>query len=272
MSTNGLNNMMMMMKFEITDDIDVAPGRGKLPIPLKVVDDTFMAEVDRAERDPISIISARAVSRELGFPWPSVRKILRCFLEWYPYKIQIVQQLKPRDSQQRLDFALQFLARMKVDDMWPENILWTNEAHFTLEGAVNTQNHRIWGTTKQLLVHQRPLYSAYVTVWYEFSSTFILDPFFFEMITPRGPVRCTVTSTSYENIFMQRVIPALEEGNCVEFTLFMQGWSPPLISRQVQRLLRETFKGEHIISISFPNRWLARSPDLNPCDFWLWGL
>ena len=51
------------------------------------------------------------------------------------------------DPQQRLDFALHFLARVEVDDMWPENILWTDEAHFTLEGAVNTQNCRILGST-----------------------------------------------------------------------------------------------------------------------------
>ena len=55
-------------------------------------------------------------------------------------------------------------ALLEVDDMWPENILWTDEAHLTLEGAVNTQNCRKWGSAKPLVVHQRPLHSAYVTV------------------------------------------------------------------------------------------------------------
>ena len=96
-----------------------------------------------------------------------------------------MQQLKPHDPQQRLDFALQFLARIEVDDMWPENILWTDEAHFTLEGAVNTQNCRIWSSTKPLVVHQQPLHSAYVGVWCGFTSTFILGPFIFKGITPR---------------------------------------------------------------------------------------
>ena len=77
-----------------------------------------------------------------------------------------MQQLKPHDPQQHLDFALQFLARMEVDDMLPENILWTDEAHFTLEGAVNTQYCQICGSTKLLVVHQQPLQSAYATVWY----------------------------------------------------------------------------------------------------------
>ena len=120
-----------------------------------------------------------------------------------------MQQLKLHDPQQRLDFALQFLARIEVDDMWPENIPWTDEAHCTLKGAVNTQNCRIriWGSTKPLVEHQWHLHSAYVTVWCGFTSTFILRPFLFEGIKPRGPVRCTVTFASYENILMQRVIP-----------------------------------------------------------------
>ena len=58
--------------------------------------------------------------------------LTRHTLHWFPYNIQIAQQLKPHDPQQRLDFARQFLARMEVDDMWPENIPITDEAHFTL--------------------------------------------------------------------------------------------------------------------------------------------
>ena len=136
--------------------------------------------------------------------------------------------------------------------MWPENILWTDEAHFTLEGAVNTQNCRIWGSTKPLLAHQRPLHFAYVTVWCRFTSTFILGPFFFERITPMGRVLCTVTSASYENILMHCMISALQESNCVETTVFMQDGESPHIGRQVQRLLRVTFRDKRIISRTFP--------------------
>ena len=70
---------------------------------------------------------------------------------------------------------------------------------------------------------------------------------------------------------MQRVIPALQKSNRVEITVFMQNGAPPHIGRQVQCLLRETFTDERIISRSFPNPWTARSPDLDPFDFWLWG-
>ena len=108
MSTNGLKKM--MMKFENTGDFGVAPGRGRRPIPMEVVDKVAVAVADHAEHTPNSATSAQAVSHELGIPWSTVRKILQCILHWYSYKIQIEQQLKPHDLQQCLDFALQFLA------------------------------------------------------------------------------------------------------------------------------------------------------------------
>ena len=132
-----------------------------------------------------------------------------------PYKIQIVQRLKPHHLQQPLEFVLQFLA-------YDQRIFCRLTRHtFTMESAVNTQNCWICGSTKPLVVHQRPLNSAYVTVWCGFTSTFILGPFFFERITPRGPVRCTVKAANYENIHMPCVIPAWQERNCVETIVFM---------------------------------------------------
>ena len=71
MSTNWLKHM--MMKFENTGNFGVAPGRGSRPIPMEVVDEVAVAVADRAERAPNSATSARAVSRELGVPWSTVK-------------------------------------------------------------------------------------------------------------------------------------------------------------------------------------------------------
>ena len=74
MSTNGLKKM---MKFENTGNFGMAPGRGRRPIPMDVVDEVSVAVADRAEHAPNSATSARAVSRQLGVPWSTVRKILQ---------------------------------------------------------------------------------------------------------------------------------------------------------------------------------------------------
>ncbi|KAF8791010.1 hypothetical protein HNY73_005947 [Argiope bruennichi] len=51
----------------------------------------------------------------------------------------------------------------------------------------------------------------------------------------------------------------------------MQDGAPPHIARPVTALLRALFEDQRVISRSFPTALSPRSPDLNPCDFWLWG-
>ncbi|GBN41243.1 hypothetical protein AVEN_52362-1 [Araneus ventricosus] len=44
-----------------------------------------------------------------------------------------------------------------------------------------------------------------------------------------------------------------------------------LIATPVKQLLNLHFGNDRIISRHFPTDWPPRSPDLNPCNFWLWG-
>ncbi|GBN49255.1 hypothetical protein AVEN_254429-1 [Araneus ventricosus] len=53
-------------------------------------------------------------------------------------------------------------------------------------------------------------------------------------------------------------------------TIFIQDVSSPHVQRSVKALLLQYFTDERVISCSFSDPWLARSPDLTPCDFWLW--
>ena len=54
---------MMMVKFEVTGDFGVAPGRGRRSIPMEGVDEVAVAVPGRAELAPNSATSAEAVSR-----------------------------------------------------------------------------------------------------------------------------------------------------------------------------------------------------------------
>ncbi|GBM41904.1 hypothetical protein AVEN_13622-1 [Araneus ventricosus] len=51
----------------------------------------------------------------------------------------------------------------------------------------------------------------------------------------------------------------------------MQDGAPPHVDRSVQALLRAHFGDDQVFSRNFPTSWSPLSPDLNPCDFWLWG-
>ena len=89
-----------------------------------------VALADRAERVPNSATSAQAVSRKFVVPWSTENSALHFTL--VPLQDSDCAATELHDPQQRLDFALQFLVRMEVHDTWPENILWTDGAHFTL--------------------------------------------------------------------------------------------------------------------------------------------
>ncbi|GBM93786.1 hypothetical protein AVEN_131872-1 [Araneus ventricosus] len=51
----------------------------------------------------------------------------------------------------------------------------------------------------------------------------------------------------------------------------MQDGALPHIARAVQSLLRAHFGDDRVIARNFPTVWPPRSPELNHCDFWLWG-
>ncbi|GBM44714.1 hypothetical protein AVEN_103182-1 [Araneus ventricosus] len=116
-----------------------------------------------------------------------------------------------------------------------------------------------------------PLHSQKVTVWCGFTTAFIGGPFFFEEIGPSGPVTCTVNGTRYEPLLRNQLIPALQQHVCVDSTIFMQDGALPHVATPVKQLLNLHFGNDRIISRHFPTAWPERLPDLNPCDFWLWG-
>ncbi|GFT00321.1 DUF4817 domain-containing protein [Trichonephila clavipes] len=91
--------------------------------------------------------SARKAARRLGLPPSSVRSILRRILQLYPYKLQSCHELLPADTAQREAFAK--WASLKWNRIPPGffNILWTDEAHFSLHGDFNNINCRIWVTS-----------------------------------------------------------------------------------------------------------------------------
>ncbi|GBL72200.1 hypothetical protein AVEN_115180-1 [Araneus ventricosus] len=90
-------------------------------------------------------------------------------------------------------------------------------------------------------------------------------------IGPVGSVTCTVNGVRYESLLRSHVIPALQQSACVGSTIFMPDGAPPHIANPVKRVLCMHFGNNRTIRRHFPTNWPPRSPDLNPCDFWLWG-
>ncbi|GBN95900.1 hypothetical protein AVEN_221010-1 [Araneus ventricosus] len=162
MTAFGLKKM--IDKFEESSSFDVKCGKGRKAIASTSVEDVATA-LQEASSSTLGTRSARGLTRTLDMPVSTVRKILRNILQCYPFKITHVQELVPSDMPKREVLDLQFLARMKVDNAGPWKILWTDEAHFHLQGSVNTQNCGIWAKKNPFQMQPLPLHSQKIIVW-----------------------------------------------------------------------------------------------------------
>ncbi|GFT11534.1 uncharacterized protein TNCV_2523491 [Trichonephila clavipes] len=261
----------MISKFEATGCLDDRPRSG-LSSTRRNAAETVKDEMETVAGSSTHVeVSARAVARRTGIPystvWLAVRRTLRCYL----YKIHRHHELLPGDSVNRRAFVVWVFQKMAEDDDWLSNLLWTDEAHFTLLGSVNTNNCRIWATENPRTVVETPLHDEKVTVWVGYTTSTVIGPFFFEEMRDSGFVTATVTGERYADMLQNRIIPSLVDKHLLERTIFMQDGAPPYIARRVKDLLRRSFADDRVLSRHYHHAWPPRSPDLSPCDYWLWG-
>ncbi|GFW04916.1 uncharacterized protein TNCV_4881511 [Trichonephila clavipes] len=111
----------MVTKFEETGSLNVRSGRGRKPVSAEAIQKVaFQVEEDKASNVQAST-SVRLVEEALDLPHSTVQ-IMRNILRYYPYKLQLVQELLPHDFKTRHLFSLQFLARLEFDLEWIWNI------------------------------------------------------------------------------------------------------------------------------------------------------
>ena len=83
-------------------------------------------------------------SQQLNILKTSLSRILHKDLGMTPYKVQLVQEMKPIDHPMRFRFAKWACDRLTEDtDVGKKKIIFSDEAHFDLGGYVNKQNCRI---------------------------------------------------------------------------------------------------------------------------------
>ncbi|GBM46850.1 hypothetical protein AVEN_271170-1 [Araneus ventricosus] len=154
---------------------------------------------EKIERSPRT--SIRKAAQKVGIKLESARQIVVADLQLFPYKIQIHQRLSQRSVEQRLEFA-NTIVEMIDNDQFDVNMLWcSDEAHFHLDGYVNRQNWRVWGTENPHFAIEKSLYPRRVTVWCALSSRGIVEAIFFEQ---------TVDSARYVEALRNQFIPAIQ--------------------------------------------------------------
>ena len=206
--------------------------------------------------------SLRKSSQTLGIPRETVRRLLKKKLKLKPYKFQRLHKLKASDPGKRVAFA----RLMKdLDEDTTKRIFFSDESTFCLNGKVNTQNARIWGT-------ERPNEASYelernspkLNVFCAMNGSEVIGPYFFS--------RDTVNGDDYVNMLRNWLVPRLSDS---ETAIFQQDGAPPHWSLNTRGFLNETFPNRWIGRASDADnclmKWPPRSPDLTPLDFFLWG-
>ncbi|GFU07644.1 uncharacterized protein TNCV_1646691 [Trichonephila clavipes] len=158
--------------------------------------------------------------------------------------------------------SLQFLAENNMNLMsnlfveWAQNetaivpdfhkrILFSDEAHFWLNGYVNKQNCRICSEANPQVYVETPLHPEKLTVWCALWAGGIIGPYFFK------------NDEGHNNNHDVQELWFQQDGACHT-------------ARATIDLLKDTF-GDRLISRFGPVNWRPRSCDLTPLDYFLWG-
>lgn len=83
-------------------------------------------------------------------------------------------------------------------------------------------------------------------------------------------VTCFLVGQCYASLLEYSIIHALQTHMCVKLIDFMQNEDPSHLIDTWNKCSEVTFLMLWISGL-FPTSWLAIKPDLNPCDFWIWG-
>ncbi|GFW39425.1 uncharacterized protein TNCV_1834081 [Trichonephila clavipes] len=147
-----------------------------------------------------------------------------------------------------------------------KRILFSDEAHFWLNGYVKKQNCRIWSEANPQVYVETLLHPKKLTVWCALWAGGIIGPYFFKNDEGHN---VTVNGDRYRAMITNFFIPELNNHDVQELW-FQQDGATCHTARATIDLLKDTF-GDRLISRFGPVNWPPRSCDLTPLDYLLWG-
>jgi hypothetical protein len=215
----------------------------------------------RVEEGPGTSVRRIAAAEGIGVPlvW-----IILHEQSLHPYHIQRVKALTPPDHRERVVYYHWLLAKFVVNPRFVGNILFTDDAGFTRDVIVNFHNTHVWmDDYPHTTVASRHQHRFSINVWVGIVGDQILGP----VVLPNRLTGAVCRR------FLVNDLPVLLEHVPLhqrQHMWFMHDGTPPHFLRIFRQHLNQTF-GEHWIGHGSPVNWPARSRDLNPLDFWLWG-
>lgn len=257
----------LVEKFQRTGSVMDDSRVGRPPVE-EVIEEGVLAQISVNPQQ-----SARAVARSHNLTRWSVQKTLKKH-KFHPYKIKLVQELIEDDFDRRLQFCEIMTDRIISGQLLTFNILFTDEASFSLHGEVNRHNSRYWSQQNPHWCRESHTQNPQkINLWAGILGNQLIGPF---------EINGNLNRDIYLEMLQNEIVPAVNHVAATTFNpdgtatfninhvVFQQDGAPPHYGLNVRAYLDE----------EFPNRWIgrrgeiewpARSPDLNPLDFFLWG-
>lgn len=252
----------LVIRARETGVLQTRPGRDGGPGRHQRTLDAEEEILNLVEEDPSS--STRKISRRVDVSNRIVWRTLR-ENQLYPFHVQKVQALQPEDHHLRLQFCRWFLQKHAEIPNFSSIVLATDEATFTRNGITNSRNTHIWSVENPHAVRRNHFQHRFsINVWAGLVNGQFIGPFVL-------PDR--LTGYDYLLFLQNQFIQLLEEVplNVRQQMWFLQDGAPPHYNRLVRQHLDNVF-GNKWIGRGGPVTWPPRSPDLNPLDFYLWGV
>lgn len=206
--------------------------------------------------------STYSVAEELNVSQKSVMRTLK-INKFKPFHLTPVQELNENDCRQRILFCQQIIERYNENNDLLHNIFWTDESSFSTAGIFNRHNTHHWATENpRMLKKLKKQGRKTVNVWCGIHRNKIIGPIF---------INTNLTGAVYLNLLQQEVEEYLDNLPVLLNlrTIWQQDGAPPHNIRPVTNHLNQKYAVW--IGKNGPIHWPAKSPDLNPLDFYLWG-
>ena len=250
----------VIRKYRETGSTDDRPKSGR---PRSVRTRQMLRNVrQQIRRNPAR--SARQMARQMNVSRSTMQRALTVDLGLKALRKSQVQMLSAADKAKRVDKCRAFLRRFTVADT--NKIIFSDEKMFTVEPKLHRQNSRVYATSRAdvnpaILKVRKAEFPAKIMVWGAICSSGTLDLKFIDPGTK-------VNKEYYINDVLRPVLlPEAQRlypnGNWI----FQQDGAPSHTANVTQDWLRQNCP-------DFINKqeWPARSPDLNPLDYGIWGM
>lgn len=234
---------------------------GRHRVVTEVDEEDILMEIE--ENPEVSVRRLAAMNPEI--PKSSVWNIIHKE-NLYPFHFQKVHGMLERHFPPRVEFSRWLRNKRNQNPDYFSHILFSDEATFTKDGFFNVHNAHHYsyvGDNPHLVKETKHQQRFGINVWIGVVGNNLV-----------GPVELPgrLNGENYLN-FLRNVLPNLLEEvplNIRRNLWFMHDGCPAHFSLIVREFLDNTY-GDHWIGRGGPIAWPANSPDLNPCDFCIWG-